>query len=536
MNAFSTEIIVAGGGAGGVSAALAALRRGRRVVMSERYDWLGGQFTSQAVPPDEHPWIEEFGLNASYRALRDGVRDVYRRDFPLTDSARRARELNPGGGWVSKLCAEPKIFARVIEGMLAPYVSAGRLVILRGFEPTAVDVDADRIHAVTFTNPVDGRVCDVTGHYVLDATEAGDLLPLANAEYVTGAESRDETGEPSAPGVANPQNMQGISWCFALDHVDGDHTIDRPAGYDRWRSYWPAVWPAPMLSFSYPDPRTLGVINGRVDANPPEDPLAIVADQSKVPSGPNLWTFRRIAARKLFADGFYDSDITLVNWPQMDYFERNIIDVPASEAELAFAEARELSLSLLYWLQTDAPRGDGGTGMPGLRLRPDVTGTVDGLAQAPYIRESRRIRAVTTVVEQDLSFATRAERGAVHYRDGVGVGMYRLDLHPSTTGDNYLDVSSTPFEIPLGALLPQRMINLLAAGKNIGTTHITNGCYRLHPVEWNIGEAAGALAAHCLDSGLAPHQVQEADDRLEAFTSELQRAGVTLRWPQIGAY
>jgi hypothetical protein len=45
----------------------------------------------------------------------------------------------------------------------------------------------------------------------------------------------------------------------------------------------------------------------------------------------------------------------------------------------------------------------------------------------------------------------------------------------------------------LGALIPIRMENLLPAAKNIGTTHITNGCYRMHPVEWNIGEAAGAL-------------------------------------------
>ena len=40
--------------------------------------------------------------------------------------------------------------------------------------------------------------------------------------------------------------------------------------------------------------------------------------------------------------------------------------------------------------------------------------------------------------------------------------------------------------------LPVRIGNLIAGGKNLGTTHITNGCYRLHPVEWNIGEAAGA--------------------------------------------
>src|SRR5439155_18948690 len=81
------------------------------------------------------------------------------------------------------------------------------------------------------------------------------------------------------------------------------------------------------------------------------------------------------------------------------------------------------------------------------------------------------------------------------FSDSVGVGSYRIDLHPSSGGDNYLDVSSLPFQIPLGALIPRRVENLLPACKNLGVTHITNGCYRLHPVEWNIGEAAGALAA-----------------------------------------
>ena len=34
---------------------------GRTVVLTEPTDWIGGQLTSQAVPPDEHPWIEQFG-------------------------------------------------------------------------------------------------------------------------------------------------------------------------------------------------------------------------------------------------------------------------------------------------------------------------------------------------------------------------------------------------------------------------------------------------------------------------------------------
>ena len=67
-------MIVIGGGVGGCAAALAAAKMGRRVIMTEETDWIGGQLTSQAVPPDEHPWIERMGAPAWYRAFRDGVR------------------------------------------------------------------------------------------------------------------------------------------------------------------------------------------------------------------------------------------------------------------------------------------------------------------------------------------------------------------------------------------------------------------------------------------------------------------------------
>ncbi len=218
----------------------------------------------------------------------------------------------------------------------------------------------------------------------------------------------------------------------------------------------------------------------------------------------------------------------------IDYFLAPVIDVPDAAHHLA--AARGLSYSVLYWLQTEAPRPDGGTGFPGLRLRGDITGSADGLAQAPYYRESRRIAAEYTVVEQDLSVAVRGDRGAVPYEDTVGVGMYRIDLHPSTGGDNYIDVAASPFRIPLGALIPVRMENLLPAGKNIGTTHITNGCYRLHPVEWNIGEAAGTLAAHCLQQSTTPRAVRNDPRQLASFQDRLTAQGVELRWPDIAGY
>ena len=534
MKAGKFDVVIAGGGLGGVAAALAALRRGRRVLVAEETDWLGGQLTTQGVPPDEHAWIERFGATRSYRALRDGIRDHYRRWYPLTDAARRAPDLNPGLGRVSRLCHEPRVAADVISGLVAPYLASGRLTVWYRHRPVAAEVEGDRIRSVAFEGP-DGTLREASAPFVLDATELGDLLPLAGIEHVTGFESGEETGEPSAPKEAQPMNMQAVSWVFAVDHRDGeDHTVDKPERYSFWRDYRPDYWPGPQLGLTAPDPRTLEPVTRTFVPHAATGP--VVADQSLDPGDKDLWIFRRVLARENFTPGFLDSDVTIVNWPMIDYLEGPIIGVSEEEKRRHLDGARELALSMMYWLQTEAPRPDGGTGWPGLRLRGDVFGTDDGLAKAPYIRESRRIRARRTVVEQDLSLAVRGEHGAVAYSDSVGVGMYRIDLHPSTAGDNYIDVASCPFQIPLGALLPQRMENVLAAGKNIGTTHITNGCYRLHPVEWNIGEAAGALAAHCLDNGLSPAQVHEDPRLLDEFRQGLAADGVELAWPVVKGY
>ncbi|MDA3642433.1 FAD-dependent oxidoreductase [Saccharopolyspora indica] len=532
-----TEVLIVGGGLGGVAAALAACRAGRSVVLTEETDWLGGQLTSQAVPPDEHPWVEQFGVTASYRALREGIRAHYRQWYPLRAQAGELVNLNPGAGRVSKLCHEPRVALAVIEAMLAQHRSAGRLTVLTEQRPVAAETDGDLVRAVTVEDVRDGTRRTIAARYVIDATETGELLELAGVEHATGAEARDEHDEPHAPEIADPLNQQGITFCFALSHHDGeDHTTDRPADYDFWRSYRPDFWPGPLIGFLAPDPRTLEAVPRTFEPNPDVDPLAVDADQSADAGDKELWGFRRILARNLHRRGAFDSDITLVNWPLNDYWLKPLIGAGEETARDALAEARQLSLSVLHWLQTEAPRSDGGTGFPGLKLRPDITGTADGLAKAAYIRESRRIKAVTTVTERDVAIDLVGPRGGTRYADSVGVGSYRIDLHPSTGGDNYVDIGSVPFEIPLGALLPRRVGNLLPAGKNIGTTHITNGCYRLHPVEWNVGEVAGALAAHCLAENVPPHQVREDGKRFEEFARLLDRTGVQRHWPDVRGY
>ena len=125
------------------------------------------------------------------------------------------------------------------------------------------------------------------------------------------------------------------------------------------------------------------------------------------------------------------------------------------------------------------------------------------------------------------------DAGAERFADSVGVGSYRIDLHPATGGGNYVDISSLPFQIPLGAFIPKRVENLLPACKNLGTTHITNGCYRLHPVEWAIGEAAGALAAFCLEQREPPRAVRNTPKRLADFQSWIVEQGVEIEWPKL---
>lgn len=526
------EVVIVGGSLGGCAAALAALQNGLRVVMTEETDWIGGQLTSQAVPPDEHRWIETHGANASYRRLRRDIRDYYRARYPLTDAARAIEHLNPGNGSVSRLCHEPKAALAVLLDQFAPWLSSGRLMLLTEHRAVAADVAGDTVRSVTVQSLRTGNRRTLAAPYFLDATELGDLLPLTETEFVTGAESQAETGELHALAEADPDNQQAFTMCFAIDHVDGeDHRIEKPADYDFWQSFVPQLtppWPGKLLDFTYTHPssgtpRTLGF-----------DP------SGARPGGViNLWTYRRLIDAAQFQPGTYAGDVILVNWPQNDYFLGNLVGVSDEQRQKHIDAATQLSLSLMYWLQTEAPRHDGGTGFPGLRLRGDVTGTETGVAKYPYVRESRRIRALFTVSEEHVGREQRAsitgksgdELRAAEFRDSVGVGSYNIDLHPSTGGDNYIDFPTLPFQIPLGTLIPRRMTNLIAACKNIGATHITAGCYRLHPVEWGIGEAAGCLVAYALKRGRTPHAIHDSAEEVASFQSALVRRGVELQWP-----
>ena len=528
------DLVVIGGGLGGCAAALSALSSGLTVIMTEETDWIGGQLTSQGVPPDEHRWIESFGCTRTYRKFRNAIRDYYRRHYPLTDNARQLKNLNPGSGSVSRLCHEPRVALACLESLLAPFQAKEQLTLLVQTKPIAAELVRDNIRSVEVFNMGTGHSLILNGSIFADATELGDLLPLANCEHVTGTEGKKQTGELHMPDRASPGNQQAFTMCFAIDHVDGEeHVIDKPKEYDFWSGYIPDLipaWPGRLLDFNYTHPSS--GTSKRLGFNPKgPQKIGII----------NLWTYRRILAQSNIKPGSGFRDISLINWPQNDYLLGNLVGVSDAERNRHIVRSKQLSLSLLYWLQTEAPRDDGGEGWPGLRLRKDVMGTNDGLAKYPYVRESRRIRALTTIVEQDCGSENRAlvtgkkesQVQAKRYHDSVGIGHYQIDLHPSTGGDNYIDFAALPFELPLGALIPERVSNLIASCKNIGTTHITNGCYRLHPIEWNIGEVAGHLAARAITNSVRPKTIWENPKLLSSFQDFLRKIGVETSWPPL---
>lgn len=59
---------------------------------------------------------------------------------------------------------------------------------------------------------------------------------------------------------------------------------------------------------------------------------------------------------------------------------------------------------------------------------------------------------------------------------------------------------------------------------------MTNGCYRLHPVEWNVGEVAGLLASFAIDENVTPSEVRNDKNLFGKFTELLDENGIQRYW------
>lgn len=483
-------VLVAGGGTGGVAAALAATRLGIKTCITEETDWVGGQLTSQGLNASDdapHKMTETFGATRSFLQLRSMMRDAY------------GGRSNPGSCWVSKLCAEPKVALTALEKMMTPAIDAGLLRVFYKVRPVGAAVAAQKLTGLTMERTADGGRFTIRAEQTIDATELGDVIKLSGAAYRVGQESRSDSGEADAPVQGCPTCIQSFTYDVVLEKrpTNERHVIAKPAGYGV--SPW-------MKGFSHK--RGGG-------------------GQFPMFGEGSVWTYRRIV------DGapLGRTDLSVMNWSDgNDYPFGGIVDVSDAERAEQLERGRQRALAYVYWLQTEAE----GSGFPYLKLRSDVLGTTSGVSKTPYIREGRRLRALATIRTEDISdhYLPNRSRGR-EWGDSGGIGFYPMDMHRNV-GPTYAPAfprgEALPFQFPIGSLIPETMNGLLAGAKNLGTTHLTNSAYRLHPIEWAVGEAAGTLAALCTNWNKEPRAAYAHEGNLRQMQDQLLKGGAPLYW------
>ena len=135
------EVIIAGGSTAALAAAFAAAEQGVKTVLIEPTDWIGGQLTASGVPAVDEAWHrvtdEQTGevLNVAKIA-----RDPRNMTPAFRDTLQRIG--NPGRGWVSRFCFEPKT---ILNEHLIPWECrlADRLKVYRQTVVKSIDVDPD---------------------------------------------------------------------------------------------------------------------------------------------------------------------------------------------------------------------------------------------------------------------------------------------------------------------------------------------------------------------------------------------------------
>ncbi len=179
------DIIICGGSLGGTIAAYSASKSNKKVLLLEETKWIGGQLTSQAVPPDEHKWIEEQGCTNTYREYRKKVREHYVNDPNFKRFILDKGELkdvsemmfDPGSSEVTRIAHRPKLALELLNSMLSPYIDKN-LTIIKNAKLISCKKENDRIISVTYL--IDNELKEFFGNIFLDATDPGELLPLSN--------------------------------------------------------------------------------------------------------------------------------------------------------------------------------------------------------------------------------------------------------------------------------------------------------------------------------------------------------------------
>ncbi len=360
-------------------------------------------------------------------------------------------------GWVSNTLFEPSVGDKVLKEL------AGREKNLTVWYSTAWQ-EVKKVDGGWLVTVQSGKKKrEIRAKLLLDATELGDVLAAAGARYRIGMDSRLDTGEEFAPEKAN-DIVQDLTYVVTLkDYGKGaDKTIPRPAGYDA------SVF---ACSCDVSDP---------AGPDKPNNNCTQMMQYGRLPNGKYM-----------------------INWPKCgNDIYLNLIEKSPAERQAMIREAKLHTLRFLYYMQTEL-------GFKHLGIAEGEYPTRDGLPMIPYHRESRRVKGLVTFT---LNHAARPyEQPEALYRTGIAVGDYPIDHHhaknPEAPAIDFIRIKVPAYNVPLGALIPEGVDNLIVAEKSISVTNIVNGATRLQPVVLGIGQAAGALAGICIRSRVSPRQV-----------------------------
>jgi len=404
---------------------------------------------------------------------------------------------------------------------------------------------------------------------VIEATETGELVALTDVPYRLGLDPQSYLN-PSSPVKTNdPYCTQGFTYTFALEQLDRPQPQEKPPFYDRYVPYY-SYDPDPMRAdfnyvFTYrriwaPTKGSL-IKAGNLNVNAPQPGHIsmqnwVWGNDYRPGTAQDNLSYSREQLRQmgqLSPDGWLGGlrTDTLRRGEELALGFYYWLVAGTTDSQLGDGVKQPYPNHRLL-TGTDSPMG-----------------TQHGLSKYPYIRESRRIIGRPspaypdgfTIDELDISsidyrsqdyyrttlppetyrqmWIALAGRAAIPaivgaipldqiqrrtrstiYPDSVGISQYAIDFHPCMTlsppeapgnteraGVRQAHGPSYPGQVPLRAMIPQKIDNLLVTGKSIATSYSAAAAYRVHSFEWSVGAAAGTTADFALRKGVFPYQL-----------------------------
>lgn len=457
-----TDVLVVGGGASGVCAAVQAARMGVKTVVLEEGPWIGGMLTSAGVSCVDGNYNLRGGLFGEFAdslAVRYGGWDALKT------------------GWVSNINFEPQVGQEILTNIAA---GCGEFLdVRRQVRVLEVSKEDGKWHVLAAD--LRGRERIYVAEVLIDGTELGDIARMCGVDYRIGMDSSSETGESIAPEEANDVIQDLTYVAFLKDYgPEADMTIPEPEGYDPTLFYNCAVNPRNTVS----------------------------------ETGQTIWPAEMMITYGRTPGGRY-----MINWPIYgnDHYA-NTIDMTPQERAEAYKAAKNFTLCFVHFIQT-------GLGMKNLGIADDVFPTEDGLALMPYHRESRRIagEAFLTVdaVAKPYDYKCPYYRTGIAVGDyAVDHHHFRYPDWKSLPDLHFYPVPS--FNVPAGVMIPAQedVDNLIVAEKSVSVSNLINGATRLQPVVMQIGQAAGAMAAQAVQNEIPVRTVS-----IRTLQEELLDAG-----------